>query len=782
MNKSIVCIHQCGDRELFIRHGNGEGATRINTFMPYFYAPWFDVAGEEYEGAAPCDAISFFGDELGKVECKTVKEVIEKRAHYSKTFEADVKFTRRYLIDNYDTPLTCCNLRVCLFDIETLDSIDIENTPAPIVSIVAYDNLDKKYYTFVYSKKHKENKTVKSKDKIIMFFPKERIMLRNFINFIIKKDPDVIAGWNSYGFDFPYIQNRCKLLGLHANRLSPIRKVFHKKVGLRHNFTIGGRVAFDLQQGYKKMQLSLKSSYRLDDICNDEISAEKIKLEHNITWYWQNDIKKLIKYNIRDVKLLVELDKKLNIIQFFDEHRREIGCCWDDLWYAKDIVHTKFLRKAKEKDVILPSGNPDRKKPDKDDPDVPDTHKNHGGYVKESVKALHHNVIVLDFKALYPSWIVTANLSPDTIDKNGEILAPNGVRYTTDRIGFIPEVVKELFDFRDKYKKEWKRLLKLKHPTANSFYLKQYGVKVDQNSMYGVLDWAKFCLYDQRVAASITAFGREMIKWVEEWIHNKTPYKVVGGDTDSVFVAMPADWDVDKCVHFGNKLTRVLNKKIDVMLAEKYGITEHIHEIEFEKLFKSLILLEKKNYIGFLSWEEGYKCDKFKAVGVALKRSDRAIASKNLQKKLIYMIMKDGAKKADVDEYLNQTKKDLITGKLPITDIVLPNSITKSNINKYGRAKKDGKIGYIPGHVMALKHGIKYLGVHPDTRKTRMLYVKHRLFDKIAVGVDEIDKLTKYAIDYDKMYDALFSNIIKQIYSALGWDKKTDGMVNKTLF
>jgi len=228
-------------------------------------------------------------------------------------------------------------------------------------------------------------------------------MFQEFINYIQDKNPDIIVGWNLDGFDAPFLINRINKLGMDANLLGRGGKSFTTKYGAK----IFGRVLFDLMNAYKKhFSMGGRESWSLEYISQYELKEGKEEYRGELDDLWKEDQEKFLKYNKRDVELLVLLNEKLHIIDFFDEIRRMASCRFEDVFMNSKTADCLCLRYAKEHGFVLPSVKQHPKE------------SYRGGYVKESEAKLHRNIAVMDLKSLYPSIMIGFSISPENLIKD----------------------------------------------------------------------------------------------------------------------------------------------------------------------------------------------------------------------------------------------------------------------------------------------------------------------------------------------------------------------------
>ena len=713
---------------VFTRKPSYELVKQVDTkFRPYFYV-------ENPRGIYR----TFDGKKATKIVVKKpskFKELLTKfKEKGFETYEADISFTIRYSIDNYPAPWKKIPLRICYFDIEVEDCLDYINTPKPIVSITAYDNFDKKYYTFVLGK---ENKIYSIKDGYVLVFDKEESLLNKFLSFINKKDPDLLVAWN-VEYDINYLINRMEKLGIDYNRLSRLNNVVKKDGKI---IKVCGRAVIDLLKLYRKLKAKTLESYSLENVAIEEgLDIKKLpRMEMSKMDLWS-----LVAYNKRDVEIIVNLDKKLGIIDFWDELRRFIGLPWNDFVNFdfeisnKKIVDIYLLRLAKEKGIVLPTIKQHKRKPYQ------------GALVLEPPVGVFKNVVVVDVKSMYPNIIRSYNLSPETLDPKGKIITPLGYRFRKDITGLIPEACSRLFSLRKQFKEEMKKYLKEGNEEKyKEFDNKQTAVKIILNSLYGVTAYKNFRLFKQEVAETVTAFGRELLKHIIRTIENQG-YKVLYADTDSAFIKFPDDWTKEKCLEEANKLIDIINKSFNEF-AKKWGIDKHYHEIELKFIFDRIAFFGvKKRYAGYYVNEEGEWKNGFEIKGLQIVRSDSAEITKEVLNNVLRMLLIENKTPKDALKYIQKVKEDIRHGKIPIEKLVFKQTFDANK--KY----KQKNTPVLRGLNLAKDLGI--IDNYP-TGKVVWIYVKYLSGDVLAVPEDKIDVLNNYSIDYLRCEFRWFGNI-----------------------
>ncbi|SDM14070.1 DNA polymerase I [Halogranum gelatinilyticum] len=535
---------------------------RVLGFRPYFYAPTDSLTDDKLDRDTITGTEDGFesirGDELTRIYGRTPRDVGQMRDEFDH-YEADILFPNRFLIDKdigsgirlperrlddgtlqvphpeVEAVEVDADLRVNTFDIEVDDRNGFpEDGEEEIICLTSHDSYRDEYIAWHYVAPDGEGERPDSLPDYDAFredtgiavrtFDTEDAMLDAFIAYIEETDPDVFTGWNFEDFDAPYFLDRLELLNptsdfdLSIGRLSRVGEVWRSGWG---GPDIKGRVVFDLLYAYKSRQFTELDSYRLDAVGETELGAGKERYSGDIGDLWEQDPAKLLEYNVRDVELCVEIDRKQDIVSFYDEVSTFVGCKLEDAPTAGDAVDVYVLHKVHGKWAL-----PSKGKQESEDYE--------GGAVFDPITGVKENVTVLDLKSLYPMCMVTVNASPETkVDPetyDGETFrAPNGTHFRQKPDGMIREMVDELLGEREE-----KKALRNEHEPGSEAYERfdqqQAAVKVIMNSLYGVLGWDRFRLYDKEMGAAVTATGREVINFTEQ-AANEIGYDVAYGDS-----------------------------------------------------------------------------------------------------------------------------------------------------------------------------------------------------------------------------------------------------------
>lgn len=524
---------------------------------------------------------------------------------------------------------------------------DIEQDPFnKIISIALYDYQTKEYWIYIVDEDSKMKDST-TKNRNLVACTSETDLLTKFFVKWEEINPTIVTGWNIDYFDNPYMYYRTKrVLGSKfANRLSPIRKIRKNRPNRfgQSSITIAGISSLDSMRLYKKFTFGEKPSYALDYISNLELNRGKVEYSGSLQQLYETDPDKFIEYNVIDVELVVDIESKKDLIG------QVLGIChkghvpYEDIYYSSKYLEgasLTFMKRigivapAKKKkyslelqdihakgDMIIKMSNKidDQipgagflkiikskssdfeikfKKWDKDtfylEEPLPETvYPKYevklglpGAYVKEPTPGLYDWLYDLDLTSLYPSIIMTLNISPETkvgkildwnahdyvksIDRTYQLqigrktetktfeeikdflkstkykIAANGVFYKhpDEQKGFLPTILEKWFDERAEYKTEMKKYGKLGDSDKEKFFhMKQLVAKVLLNSFYGVLGLQSFRFHDIDNAEAITLTGQQLIKFTSQMANyyytnqlGKSDEYVIYTDTDSIFV------------------------------------------------------------------------------------------------------------------------------------------------------------------------------------------------------------------------------------------------------
>jgi DNA polymerase elongation subunit (family B) len=552
-------------------------------------------------------------------------------------------------------------LRKLFIDIETKDERDGERYFAeptiadePVLCVTLYDNFNKLYISLMWRPVEKSFK-VKTGEWWTYVFTSEKDMLRKLVDTITMFGPDLIIGFNHKNYDIPYLLKRWDIYNINYSQISPFGTFYNKD----NRIITRGVMLFDIREAYKKIQRHKLRRYSLEYIASRE-GMSKIKFDGSFYNLWRTNYKKMLNYNRKDVELLVHLDRNLGLVEHFDSIARMAGCSIDDAFWNSKVAEKYFLRNGK---YILPN------KPPYDADKVPDFE---GGFVKRPQIGVHNNVIVFDFRRLYPTIIVSFNMSPETlVDEPGEdtIDLPCGVSFRKDVKGILPQMLEELFSLRDKYKNLMKNE---KHGSKEWVHYDrlQFVTKCLINSFYGYLSYKRSRILFLDIGKAIPYMGRLAIQNMAS-IMEYMGIKVLYADTDSVFVQGKGE-TYGELKEEADSLLVDINKKFSEFPKEYGG--KNIFFMDFKHIDKTVFWGDAKKRYAEMRYTDDGKDTEMEVIGLEFIRSDWSEITARVQKEVLNRIL-SGYSKESIFKYVKEEKEKL--RHAPIWDVFPTRSITK---------------------------------------------------------------------------------------------------------
>lgn len=387
--------------------------------------------------------MSIFGDPCRRFSAYDAKKFSRKKFELQrdgvKIFESDIRPEFRYLADHYNG-VEAPELNLCFFDIEA--DFDAERGFAPtddpfnaVTAITFYLSSVKKFFTLalcpptlalrdaqkmcepVY-----ENGVMVSGFENTIVFDDEALMLSTFLDMI--DDVDVLSGWNSEGYDIPYLINRIKRVidEKAPNKMClwgqwPRKREYMKFGKLFSTYDLVGRVHLDYLLLYQKHNTQQQHSYRLDFIGEIEVGENKVPYDGTLDDLYKNDFYKFIDYNRQDVVLLVKIDEKRKFINLANQIAHANYVLLKTTVGSVALVEQAIINEMHALGYVVP----DRKTVLKDDLSEDEAEDEEsrtpvvGAYVADPKKGLRREIGCIDINSLYPSAIRALNMSPETI-------------------------------------------------------------------------------------------------------------------------------------------------------------------------------------------------------------------------------------------------------------------------------------------------------------------------------------------------------------------------------
>ena len=361
----------------------------------------------------------------------------------------------------------------------------------------------------------------------------EKEMLQRFVSIVEEENPDILIGYNSDNFDFPYIRDRAAILDVPLNLGTDGSGLKFMKRGFANAALVKGRVHVDL---YLIMRRYLQlDRYTLERVYLELFGEEKYDIPGDeIHQYWDDcgsKLEKLCHYSLDDAVAVTEIGEKM--IPLTLELTRIVGQPFFDVarMATGQQVEWYLIRKAHEQGEVVPN------KPSASQYSNRRGKRAAGGYVKDPVKGLHENIVYFDFRSLYPSIIISKNVSPDTLvdECNPEDchISPEGrYMFLKEPAGFVPSIIGNILSERVRLKTMMKE--SEDDEEKKILNVQQDALKRLANSMYGVYGYSRFRWYRLECADAITAWGRDYIKKTMVKAE-KFGFKPVYADTDGFY-------------------------------------------------------------------------------------------------------------------------------------------------------------------------------------------------------------------------------------------------------
>lgn len=621
---------------------------------------------------------------------KKLKRVPKEYQTFDQTYEEHLRAKDLFYTDNYPNIAHTKLLHYITFDIETNLSLDTINVPEPIVSIVAHSNIYQKYFVWLLKKRPDQTYDKNQfKTEKIFEFEDEAKMLNHFFMSMVKLEVDLLGGYNCDFYDIPYLLHRSKKLGVtFTNFLPEVYETIGKdgeKAYYCHEV-----ILWDYERYAKWIIVDNKPlNWQLDTVAQHLLNEKKIEHEGVDVLWDDNDLTKLIKYNVQDVYLTEKIAQVQKLIEFPILYQKIVPQTYENVYFnsrfLESMIHQRF------KQFKFPSKK--RKTGEKSFT---------GALVLDSVAGLFENVSVYDASALYPSIMISLNLSKDTLieelkdfDPKTDVKVGN-IMFKTQHKGIVPQLSQILLDERNKLKKRKMQF------EGNSQEFKiindmEMCFKATCNALYGVLGFRGFILYDQRVASSVTHVARETLRYIKTKAEEQG-YRILQGDTDSIFIKIQSK-DFEETVQKSKALQETFNKGIPEYL-EKYTKNEkvlhgHIMQFVFEKSFSKLLLSPaKKKQVGFLKFFKGkiLKEEELYIKGFEAIKGDTPTYFKKVLIELYKNILNNYGNVEKLKIFCRQIKSEL--KEQPLIDLIVRKKMSK-RMEDY-----DGN----PMHVKALRN------------------------------------------------------------------------------
>jgi len=677
-------------------------AAFVNDFRPYFYcmaeagsnprelvrrilSP--EISEPAHIISARVDGKTWLGQEVHLVRVtldsprnvRTARALLQQIPAVKDTFEKDILFKRRFLIDRGINPLGVVkaegyprsselpidrvlekarvvaveedsyldaeDLKLAAFDVEVSTHGEPNAETDPIIMIGLGDREGIRILTYGAQGDGMES------------YDSEREMISNFVSIVQREDYDLLVGYNSDSFDLPYLKTRARRNGIKLSLGRDGSEVSFQPGSVMGRSIIRGRINVDLYPPSRRM-LSLPS-YTLSHVYQYLSGRAKQKLtpgEILALWTKGDDssVSRIARYCSSDVEAtlyiaseilptLVELSK--NTKQLLSDVAR-MG--------QSQMVEWLLIREAYRRGELVPNR-----------PTSPELAKRgretyEGGFVLEPRKGLHENIVSLDFRSLYPTIIVTHNVDMATLDCSccpGENVAPTGHHFCKRREGFIPSILSRLIERRAEIKDQLGRV----DPSSSEFKkidAMQQALKILSNSFYGYSGYPRARWYSKECAESVAAWGRHYIKYTIQSAETEG-FEVLYSDTDSIFITK-SGLEREGLIRQAQEFLQRLNSSLPGII-----------QLEYEGFSPRGFFVSKKRY-ALLD-----KGGKIVTRGLEVVRRDWSPIAKETQRRVLRAILEDGDPQKAAEE-VRKTIRALSERSVDLTDLVISTRMMKT--------------------------------------------------------------------------------------------------------
>jgi DNA polymerase II len=492
----------------------------------------------------------------------------------------------------------------------------------------------------------------------IHYFPHQQSCIEAFVSWLTIYDPDILIGWSLVQFDLWTLESLCRKLGMElaiGRGKQAINWRQEDMDGSRRFVVIPGRVALDGIELLKAANTRFES-YSLQNVAEALLGEGKLlqgsERGGDIARLFVEDKVALAEYNLRDCELVWNIFVDQKLLHFAIERSQLTGLLLDRIGGSVAAFEFLYLPRLHRRGYVAP--NLGELRSDVISP---------GGHVMDSRPGIYDNVLVLDFKSLYPSIIRTFLIDPCAFwiaqhqKLQGDEIVPGFNDALFAREGHIlPQMIEHLSQARDLAKKEKNAPL-------------SHAIKIIMNSFYGVLGSTGCRFFDPRVCSSITLRGHEIIQRSRDWIEQQG-YAVIYGDTDSLFVWLENNCvgktpkTIDQCQKIGARLARELNQWWRATIEAEFTIANHL-EIQFETHYLRFLMPTirgsevgtKKRYAGVVD-NQGSPELVFK--GLENVRSDWTRLARVFQERLYGKVFSG----EPYVEFIRETTAEVLAGKL----------------------------------------------------------------------------------------------------------------------
>ncbi|HVK68587.1 MAG TPA: DNA polymerase II [Polyangium sp.] len=756
----LYAVLACGEPALLVH----------DQYRPYFFVRARDeavarrVAGERL---SETPFVSFAGDPVLRIEAPNPERLASLRASLLASgvipLEADVRFVQRFLVDHgirgafsvegpferrrgvgrvYRNPRIepasfVPRLSVLSFDIET--SLD----GAHLFSIAAAGQGGERVFLMQSGAatnfssddggSARTSRAVPPYPPSVEVFPDERSLLAAFFEHVQKADPDVLTGWSLPDFDLPQLVTfaRRARLPCSLGRASG-NPTIRRDPGFTREARafVPGRVVLDglalVRGAYVRLD-----DYRLETAARTILGRGKLFGPEGrgdaIESAFRDDPAALAAYNLEDARLVLEIVQKLGLVELAVERSLLTGMPPDRVGSQIASVDSLYLGEVRSRGRVAPSVARD---------DDLDTGPLAGGLVLDGKPGFFRNVLVYDFKSLYPSLIRTFNIDPMTFAGEGPlgdpsvIHVPGGATFRRDERGILPDLVARLGAERQEARRSGDEQ-------------RAQAIKILMNSLYGVLGSPASRLFSPPVASAIPLAGQWVIRVAARAAASRPGHRVLYGDTDSLFVDV-GEPDPEKAAAYADVLRAYIAAEVDDAIGRAFSVQSHL-DLAFAKMYVRFFLPEmrgraegsKKRYAGLVYRPRGD--GEVEIVGLEAVRRDTSAIARRFQRELLDRVFHDRA----VEPFVLAFVQDLRAGRFD-AELVYRKALRKP-LDAYTKTtpphvKAARRLGADAGRVVS--YVVTKNGPEPTSARSSPLDHEHYVENQIKPIADAVLRLS----------------------------------------
>ena len=608
---------------------------------------------------------TFAGEAVLRVDIAVPQDTVPLRDRLHRdgveTFEADVRFAVRYLIDRdirggceilgefepgdriarvYDDP----ELRPAAVALTpSVLSFDIETDPraSRLLAIAVYGEGADEVYIVEPAGREMPDRAVACAD--------ERAAVAAFVYRVREIDPDILTGWNVIDFDLNVLNRVAKRVRVPfdlGREPGSVRVRSAQGYFGSGQASIPGRLVLDGMDLVRGAFMRF-DDYSLDNVASEVLGEGKVEMGDggdraaDILARYRDDLDTFAAYARTDARLALEIVDSLDLVNLALARSRLTGMTPDRVSASIASFDFRYLSALRKRRIVAPTVGSD---------DARVSRHQAGGHVFEPTTGIHENVWVFDFKSLYPSVIRTFNIDPLGFTANPETdasvirVAPDAAFRRDEAI--LPAMLDELFPQREQAKRQGDSVA-------------SQAIKILMNSFYGVLGTPACRFHNVAIANAVTGMGRHFLQWSRSWFQDRG-FDVLYGDTDSVFVRSGLDKEAARTS--GPRLAEELNSAIATYTRDKWRLASRL-EMEFEKLYLKLFLPSvrhgaagaRKRYAGVIDGRA-----EVEFTGMEVVRRDWTALAKDVQRELYKRLFAG----EPVEDYLADVTNALRNGEL----------------------------------------------------------------------------------------------------------------------